>query len=56
MPRYIIRPDAKSPKHGRLVKRLAQELKASGKDLQPLILELEITATGSRHVNVICHR
>jgi hypothetical protein len=53
MPRYIIRPAPLSPKHDRFIKRLAEELKAPGTQPQPLILEQEVPATGSRHVHVI---
>lgn len=53
MPRIFITSSSKSPKHDKLTKRLAQELKSPGNDLQPLILEEEISSTGSRHVHVI---
>jgi hypothetical protein len=53
MPRHIIRSAPRSPKHDRFVKKLAQELKLPGTQPQPLILEEEVPATGSRHVHVI---
>lgn len=61
MPRIILKKPPRPPEHEKLVRRLAQELKAqepkaSGSDLQPLILEQEIEATGSRHVHVIWDR
>lgn len=53
MPRFIITPNAPSPKHERLVKKLAQEFAAASPHLQPLILEEQIPSTKSRHVRVI---
>lgn len=53
MPRHIIRPSSRSPRHDRFVKKLVQELKSPGEGPQPLILEEEIPSTRSRHVNVI---
>ena len=53
MPRYTIKTATRSPKHDKLVKRLAQEIKSPGDDPQPLILEEAIDATRSRHVNVV---
>lgn len=53
MPRFILKKPPKPPEYDKLVRRLAQELKSSGKELQPLILEQEIEVTGSRHVHVI---
>lgn len=56
MPRYVLQKPPKPPEHDKLVRRLAQELASPGSDLQPLILEQEIEATGSRHVHVIWDR
>ncbi len=53
MPRFILREKPRSPKHDRLVRKLAQELQSPGAQPQPLILESEIPATKSRHVHVI---
>jgi hypothetical protein len=53
MPRIIITSSSKSPKHAKLIKRLAQELTSQGNDRQPLILEEQIDSTGSRHVHVV---
>jgi hypothetical protein len=53
MPRFIIHPQAPSPKHERLVQKLVQEFKASSTNLQPLILEEQVPSTKSRHVRVI---
>jgi hypothetical protein len=53
MPRIILKGPPRPPSYERLVKRLAQELTAPGKEVQPLILEQVIEATGSRHVHVI---
>lgn len=53
MPRHIIRPSSRSPKHERFIKKLVQELKNPGSSPQPLILEEEIPSTRSRHIHVI---
>ena len=54
MPRHIIRPSPRSPKHDRFVKKLAQELRSPGTQPQrSLVLEEEVPATGSRHVHVV---
>lgn len=53
MPRYVLSKPSRSARFPKLVERLAQELQAPGMDLQPLILEEEISSTGSRHVHVI---
>lgn len=54
MPRFVINSPAEVRHHDKLVKRLAQELEShSPTDLQPLILEERIDATGSRHVYAI---
>jgi hypothetical protein len=53
MPRYIVTPHARSPKHDRYVKKLAQEFTASSPNLQPMILEEQVPSTKSRHVRVI---
>jgi hypothetical protein len=56
MPRFILKQAPKIPGQDKLVKRLVQELKAPGDDLQPLILEQIIESTNSRHVHVIWDR
>jgi hypothetical protein len=56
MPRFILKKPPKPPEHDKLVRRLVQELRTPGDGLQPLILEQEIEATGSRHVHVIWDR
>jgi hypothetical protein len=56
MPRFIITPSAHSPKHDSFVKKLAQELKATSANLQPLIIEEQVPSTKSRHVHVIWDR
>jgi hypothetical protein len=56
MPRFIITPGARSPKHDAFVKKLVQEFTNSSANVQPLILEEQIPATGSRHVRVIWDR
>lgn len=53
MPRIILRKPPRPPEHDQLVRRLTQGLKSPGSGLQPLIIEREIGATGSRHVHVI---
>src|SRR5579871_3795113 len=53
MPRFIITPNAPSPKHERFVRKLVQEFTASSAHLQPLILEEQVPSTKSRHVRVI---
>lgn len=54
MPRYIRTSAARrSPKHDRLVSRLAQEFRTAGESLMPLILEDHLPVTKSRHVHVI---
>jgi len=53
MPRFVVPPQAPSPKHERLVKKLVQEFRASSTSLQPLILEEQVPSTKSRHVRVI---
>jgi hypothetical protein len=54
VPRHIIRPpDSSSPKYAKLVKKLVEELKGDRVGVQPVILEVQIPATGSRHVRVI---
>ncbi|MCI0637726.1 MAG: hypothetical protein L0Y72_08850 [Gemmataceae bacterium] len=53
MPRIILTKPPKPKAHDKLVKRLVQELKSPGNDVQPLILEQFIEGTGSRHVHVI---
>jgi hypothetical protein len=39
MPRIFLKKPPKPPEHDKLVRRLAQELKTPGSELQPLILE-----------------
>lgn len=56
MPRFVIRPASRSSGHEGLVKKLIAEFNASSANLQPLILEEHIPATGSRHVRVIWDR
>ncbi len=56
MPRFIVTPRAPSPKHDSFVKKLVREFAATSANLQPLILEHHIRATGSRHVRVIWDR
>src|SRR5436309_1015795 len=56
MPRHVISPSIRSPKHDAFVKRLVQEFTSSSSNVQPLILEEEIPATKSRHVRVIWDR
>ena len=53
MPRYIVPPHARSPKHERYVKKLAQEFTTSSPNIQPIILEEQVPSTKSRHVRVI---
>lgn len=53
MPRVVITKDVPPHKYTGVVKKLAYELVSSGSELQPLILEERIAATGSRHVHVI---
>jgi len=53
MPRIVLAKPPKPAVHDKLVKRLAQELRSPGDDVQPLILEQHIEGTGSRHVHVI---
>ena len=53
MPRVIIRSEPRSPEFDRLVSRLAEELKNPSPGPQPLIVEQEVSATRSRHVQVI---
>jgi len=53
MPRFVVTPQAPSPKHERLVKKLVQEFRTSSTNLQPLILEEQVPSTKSRHVRVI---
>jgi hypothetical protein len=56
MPRFIVTPSPPSPKHDAFVKKLVQEFAATSTNVQPLILEERIRATGSRHVRVIWDR
>src|SRR5437763_15158350 len=56
MPRFIVTPSPPSPRHDSFVKKLVQEFAAASTNLQPLILEERIRATGSRHVRVIWDR
>src|SRR5438132_8664011 len=53
MPRYIVTPHARSPKHERYVKKLTQEFRTSSQNVQPIILEEQVPSTKSRHVRVI---
>ena len=52
MPRHVISPGQRPSESLDLVDRLAAELK-SANGTQPVILEEQISATGSRHVHVI---
>src|SRR5437868_14534019 len=56
MPRYIVTPHARSPKHERYVKKLTQEFRTSSQNVQPIILEEQVPSTKSRHVRVIWDR
>src|SRR5437879_5035786 len=56
MPRVIITPRARSPKHESLVKQLVGEFSTTSSKLQPLILEERVPSTKSRHVRVIWDR
>jgi hypothetical protein len=54
VPRHIIRPpDSSAPSYAKLVKKLVEELKGARVGVQPVILETQIPATRSRHVQVI---